>query len=83
MEKKETTWAYLFLFFLGTLGAHKFYLGNTFMGFLYIFTGGLLGFGILYDIFTLPFQVSRANEEIVEGPIQTTSSGCNCNCNCS
>ncbi len=76
MEKKETTWAYAFLFFLGFWGAHKFYLGNTFMGFLYMFTGGLLGIGLLYDFFTLPFQVSSANEELTYSSNQ--SSCCNC-----
>ena len=63
MKEKETFWAYMFLLFLGSLGIHKFYLGNTFMGFLYMFTAGLCGIGIIYDIFTLPFQVSKANKE--------------------
>ena len=76
MEKKETVWAYAFLFFLGFWGAHKFYLGNTFMGFLYMFTGGLLGMGLIYDFFTLPFQVSSANEELA----YTSTQGSCCNC---
>ena len=75
MERRETFWAYMFLFFLGSLGVHKFYLGNTFMGFLYMFTAGLCGIGLIYDIFTLPFQVSRANEE----SNYVSSDHCTCN----
>ena len=76
MEKKETFWAYAFLFFLGGFGVHKFYLGNTFMGFLYMFTAGLCGIGLIYDFFTLPFQVSSANQEHVYTNNQ--SSCCDC-----
>jgi TM2 domain-containing membrane protein YozV len=81
MEEKETFWAYMFLFFLGTLGVHKFYLGNTFMGFVYMFTAGLLGFGLFYDIFTLPFQVASANKNITISPAAASGSCCN-NCSC-
>ena len=76
MEKKETVWAYAFLFFLGFWGAHKFYLGNTFMGFLYMFTAGLCGIGLIYDFFTLPFQVSSANQQYSYSYNQ--ASHCNC-----
>lgn len=79
MEKKETVWAYAFLFFLGGLGVHKFYLGNTFMGFLYMFTAGLCGIGLIYDFFTLPFQVSNANKEY-SYQHQPSCGGCSCNC---
>lgn len=76
MEKKETFWAYMFLFFLGGLGVHKFYLGNTFMGFLYMFTAGLCGIGLVYDFFTLPLQVSNANQE--NSYVYRQSGRCNC-----
>ena len=36
--------------FLGWLGAHKFYAGNTGMGILYLLTFGLFGFGWIIDI---------------------------------
>lgn len=65
MEQKETIWAYTFLFFGGTLGFHKFYLGNVYMGIMYAFTFGLFGFGLVYDIFTLPAQVYAANKNIM------------------
>ncbi|TDQ51629.1 TM2 domain-containing protein [Actinorugispora endophytica] len=53
--------AYVLWFFLGALGIHKFYLGKTGLGIAYIFTLGFLGFGLLYDLFTLPSQVRAAN----------------------
>ena len=39
--------------FLGFLGIHRFYLGYTGMGVLYIFTLGLVGIGWLIDIILL------------------------------
>ena len=60
-NEKELVWAYVFLFVLGGFGAHKFYLGDSFMGFLYMLTFGLFGFGFIYDFFTLPLQVKKAN----------------------
>ena len=59
MKKKST--AYLLLIFFGGLGIHKFYLGKTGMGILYIFTGALFGIGWLVDLFTLGGQVDKYN----------------------
>lgn len=42
--------AFLLCFFLGWLGAHKFYEGKAGLGILYIFTFGLFGIGWLIDI---------------------------------
>lgn len=58
---KSTTTAYLLWFFLGLLGIHKFYLGKSGIGFLYLISGGLLGIGWLIDLFTLSGQVDRYN----------------------
>ncbi len=63
---KSTGVAYLWWFFLGGLGAHKFYLGRPAWGILYALTLGLLFIGLLWDLFTLPSQVRRANEKLVE-----------------
>lgn len=51
MKKKST--AVLLCFFLGGLGAHKFYLGQTGMGILYLLTAGLLGIGTLINFIQL------------------------------
>ena len=48
--------AFLLCFFLGYVGAHKFYEGKIGMGILYIFTVGLFGIGWLIDFFVLLFK---------------------------
>ncbi|GAA0449633.1 NINE protein [Actinoplanes hulinensis] len=59
--QKQVGIAYVLWFFFGAIGVHKFYLGKTGLGIAYIFTLGFLGFGLLYDLFTLPGQVRKAN----------------------
>lgn len=58
--------AYLLLFMFGVLGIHKFYLKKTGMRILYIFTLGIFGIGLIYDLFTLPMQVNKCNKRIYE-----------------
>ena len=48
-------WGYIFLFFLGGFGVHRFYLGRTTSGIVYACTMGLCGLGILFDFFAMPF----------------------------
>ncbi len=55
--------SWILLTFLGFFGIHRFYMGKVFTGLLYLFTMGLLGFGILYDFFTLNEQISELNDE--------------------
>jgi len=45
----------------GALGLHRFYLGKSGTGLLWLFSGGLGGLGGLYDLFTMPRQVQEAN----------------------
>ena len=45
--------ALLLCLFLGSIGAHKFYLGQTIMGILYLFTYGIFGLGWLIDLIVL------------------------------
>ena len=61
---KQTWIAYFLWFLFGIVGGHKFYLGKIGIGIAYIFTAGFFGVGLLIDLFTLPGQVRRANEEL-------------------
>jgi len=63
-EKRSVILADLFLFFFGIWGAHRFYLGKWFSGILYSFSWGFLGLGLIYDFFTLPFQVMSVNRTL-------------------
>ena len=48
--KAKNKWvSFLLCFFLGFLGAHKFYEGKAGMGILYLFTFGLFGIGWFID----------------------------------
>jgi TM2 domain-containing membrane protein YozV len=53
--------AWILLTFLGYLGIHRFYLGKWLTGLLWLVTGGLIGLGWLYDLWTLNEQVSEEN----------------------
>ncbi|EGC35266.1 hypothetical protein DICPUDRAFT_33672 [Dictyostelium purpureum] len=55
--------AYILWFFLGLLGIHRFYLGRTISGIVYLFTGGIFGIGWLVDIFLLPSLVRHYNNK--------------------
>ena len=47
---QEKTVALVLLLLVGALGVHKFYLGQTGKGILYLFTGGLCGIGLIIDL---------------------------------
>eukprot|EP01113_Clastostelium_recurvatum_P039831 TRINITY_DN612_c0_g1_i1.p2 TRINITY_DN612_c0_g1~~TRINITY_DN612_c0_g1_i1.p2 ORF type:complete len:129 (-),score=18.49 TRINITY_DN612_c0_g1_i1:156-542(-) len=61
MSHREIGVAYLLWFFLGVFGAHRFYLGRTGTGFLWLFTLGLFGIGWLVDAFLIPGMVHHYN----------------------
>ena len=50
---QEKTVALILLLLVGALGVHKFYLGQTGKGILYLFTGGLCGIGLIIDLIKL------------------------------
>jgi TM2 domain-containing membrane protein YozV len=56
------TVAWILLTFFGVLGLHRMYIGKWLTGILYLFTGGFLLIGVLYDYWTLNEQISDINE---------------------
>lgn len=57
----DYTVTWLLFGLLGILGIHRFYMGKWGTGILYAFSGGLLGLGLIYDLFTLNIQISELN----------------------
>jgi TM2 domain-containing membrane protein YozV len=57
----DYTVAWILLTFLGPLGIHRFYMGKWGTGLIWLLTGGLIMFGVLYDYLTLNEQVSEKN----------------------
>ena len=52
---------WILLTFLGLLGIHRMYMGKWLTGIVFLLTGGLFGFGILYDFWTLNDQITLVN----------------------
>ena len=57
----DYTIAWILLTFLGVFGIHRFYMGKVLTGLLWLITGGLMGIGWLYDLWTLNEQVDEIN----------------------
>ena len=56
--------AWLLLTYLGFFGVHRFYMGKWISAIIYFLTGGIMGFGVLYDFWTLNEQISIINSNI-------------------
>lgn len=54
-SSKSRIIALLLCIFLGFLGIHRFYVGKTGTGFLFLITGGFLGIGVLIDFIMILF----------------------------
>ena len=63
----DYTVAWVLLTFLGIFGIHRFYMGKWITGIIYLLTGGLVGLGLLYDLWTLNGQVSEINRRELFG----------------
>jgi len=53
--------AWILLVVLGVFGVHRFYRGKVISGLVYLFTLGVFGLGIIYDLFTLNEQIAAEN----------------------
>ena len=69
-QSKKVSTSYL-LMILPSLfwvsGCHKFYKGDTGLGFAYLLTLGFLGLGNLYDLFMIPSQIKSYNDKVEAG----------------
>ncbi len=63
-KKRSPLIAYLLWFFLGSLGAHRYYLGNIGMGIAMNLTLGGLGIWALIDVFFISGRLRTKNNEI-------------------
>ncbi|RMH47148.1 MAG: TM2 domain-containing protein [Gammaproteobacteria bacterium] len=63
--RKDPTTAVLLALFLGGIGGHKFYLGQTGLGVLYLLFCWTMIPGViaLFEAFSLPLQVSKFNQK--------------------
>ncbi|QZD96046.1 TM2 domain-containing protein [Qipengyuania gelatinilytica] len=75
-NKKSTGVSYLLWFFLGSFGAHRFYLGRTgtavaqllllLLGWLPFFLGYVvLGIWVLVDAFLIPGMIREENQKLI------------------
>lgn len=60
------------VWFLGFLGAHRFYYGKKVSGTIYFCTLGLLFVGWIIDLFLIPGMDSDADEKYTEGHLSYT-----------
>ncbi len=56
-------WILLVIPFFGFFGLHRMYMGKWITGLIYMCTAGLLGFGVLYDFWTLNGQIDEINRQ--------------------
>lgn len=67
-KKKSKTLAYILWFFLGVLGAHRFYAGDTIRAIFMLITLGGIGIWALIDVFFIGSRIEQKNN-IIEAQI--------------
>lgn len=63
-KKKSKTTAYLLWFFLGVLGGHRFYAGDTIRAIFMLITLGGVGIWALIDVFFIGSRIEEKNNTI-------------------
>lgn len=67
MKNISTAYGLWALGFVGLCGIHRFYLGKSATGIIWLFTFGFCFLGQLIDAFMIPFMVNEANQK-ARGP---------------
>ena len=73
MKSKGVAYLLWFIGCFGWFGLHRFYLGKIGTGIIWLLTGGLFGFGSLFDLFTLGGKVDHYNTQIELQTIRTAT----------
>ncbi len=67
ISPKSGLTTFVLCFFLGVFGIHRFYVGKIGTGILMLFTGGGLGFWVLYDLFSIVCKnFTDSNGQLIE-----------------
>ena len=69
-KQKSKNTAYLLWFFFGSVGAHRFYAGNTGYAIGMLLTLGGLGIWTLIDVFLIGKAIEQHNEKVEMDAIQ-------------
>lgn len=62
--------------FLGVFGAHRFFTGYVKLGFLYLFTFGIMGLGYIFDLFAIFFGKYKDSKGIPLSPMGKVAKIC-------
>ncbi len=49
---------------VGVAGVHRFYAGRYITGVIWLLTWGLLGIGLLIDLFLIPSMIEKKNRDL-------------------
>ena len=63
ISKHKRLIIFILAFFLGIFGLHRFVVGRYITGIIWILTGGLLGFGVIFDLVIILIGSFKDSEE--------------------